>query len=422
MISFPLLFRVVLIVALCIQPIVYGESMSDDVSTNIAAIEASGGRIQIDPSEPKRPTALFIEQSLAGDQILSEAVACPTLSRVCLRDSTVTDAGVRELLKLPQLSDLTLVGQAFDDHTCRILSVLSLQRIALERTKISDEGAASLDGKKLINVCLIGHTFTDKALALCRQSTHLDKLVFDSPQITGKGLQNIETSRKAITEVIARGSGITDDGISAMPACPSLTFLDLTRTGIGDGAVAMLANQGGLHNLVLTGCRISDAQVSFLKRLGQLACLDLGGTRIGNESLVTIGEMASLRRVCLDETAISSRGTRALAGSNIEWLSVGDTRIDDRAMIDIASMKNLKWISLAGCKISDAAGDTLVRMQKLEMLDLSRTLITDKVLSSIGKMSSIKLVILNDTKLSSEAVQANRDQSNVEYVYNQHGR
>jgi len=78
------------------------------------------------------------------------------VTKLYLRDTQITDAGLKELAKLQKLTDLRLSGTQITDAGLKEVAKLeNLTSLYLGGTKITDAGVAEL--KKALPKCFIGH-------------------------------------------------------------------------------------------------------------------------------------------------------------------------------------------------------------------------------------------------------------------------
>jgi len=74
----------------------------------------------------------------------------------------------------------------------------------------------------------------------------------------------------------------------------------------------------------------------------------------------------------------------------IIWLKLGDTKITDASMVEIAKLKNLNKLHLEYTAVSDAGLTNLQNLPYLEYLNLVGTKVTDAGLQSLASLKTIK--------------------------------
>ena len=91
-----------------------------------------------------------------------------------------------------------------------------------------------------------------------------------------------------------------------------LFWLDLSRTGITDAGLKVLAKMPNLERLDLRGTAVGDAGVRALAGLSHLETLNLYGTRVTDVGLQALRELPSLRRLYVGGTPVTEPGLEAL--------------------------------------------------------------------------------------------------------------
>jgi uncharacterized membrane protein len=88
----------------------------------------------------------------------------------------------------------------------------------------------------------------------------------------------------------------------------------------------------------------------------------------------------------------------AKVADQIVWVKLGDTKITDAAMQDIAKMKNVTRLSLENTKITDAGLRAIKAMPNLEYLNLTGTGVTDAGVRELATLKNLKKLYLWQTK------------------------
>jgi mono/diheme cytochrome c family protein len=92
----------------------------------------------------------------------------------------------------------------------------------------------------------------------------------------------------------------------------NLFWLDLSRTGITDGGLKVLAKMPNLERLDLRGTAVGDAGVRALAGLTHLETLNLYGTGVTDAGLEALRGLPSLRRLYVGGTPVTQPGLEAL--------------------------------------------------------------------------------------------------------------
>ena len=96
------------------------------------------------------------------------------------------------------------------------------------------------------------------------------------------------------------------------PVGNDLLWLDLSRTGITDAGLKVLAKMPNLERIDLRGTSVGDPGVRALAGLRHLETLSLYGTAVTDAGLEAIRELPSLRRLYVGGTKVTASGTDAL--------------------------------------------------------------------------------------------------------------
>jgi hypothetical protein len=244
---------------------------------------------------------------------------------VDLRASWVTDSDLGDLARLPSLSRLDLSLTRISDHGLQQLknapgiTDLNLRYAEL----ITDAGLAAVKRwKHLQRLSLRGTKITDTTLQHLSGVTSLESLDIGFVQVTDVGLDAL-TSLPNLKELAIGGNKLTDVGLQPLRQMPGLMSLDLsgaqrTDSGLwsisltepGLDAVATLKN---LRHLRLNGTGVSARGLEKLKSLVQLERLDLQGcSRIRDDAVPVLAAFPALHVVDLTGTAVTEKGIAAL--------------------------------------------------------------------------------------------------------------
>jgi hypothetical protein len=122
----------------------------------------------------------------------------------------ITDAGLRHIEGMPRLEHVRLWGCGVSDEGLKSLAALpKLQLLSLQSSRLSGTGVAHLAGAK-----------------------HLSSCIFDfSVPAASPGRFDL---LPALDELRIHGKGLTNTSLQHFALPPSLSCLDLTRTGLND--------------------------------------------------------------------------------------------------------------------------------------------------------------------------------------------
>jgi hypothetical protein len=259
----------------------------------VVARDAQGGVVGID-----------LRGSWIGDSDLASLADSPTLARLDLSETRISDHGLRELKTAPAISDLNL-------------------RYA---ELITDQGIAALKNwKHLVRLNLEGTKITDSALQQFSARTSLEVLNIGSVQVTDAGIEAL-TSLVNLKELTLGGNKLTDAGLQPLRQMPGLTVLDL----------------GGVQREDSGPWSVSFSQP-------------------GLEAMATLNALQHLR---LNGTLITARGLETLKRLPLESLDLHDcSQIKDDAVPVLAGIRTLRFVDLTGTKVSATEVAKLRRMR-----------------------------------------------------------
>ena len=115
----------------------------------------------------------------------------------------------------------------------------------------------------------------------------------------------------------------------------------------------------------------SDAQAALLPKISeQLVWLKLGDTRISDETLAQVAKLKNLQKLHLEHTNVTDAGLKNLSGlANLEYLNLYGTTITDAGLTQLISLKSLRTVYLWQTKTTEAGITALKKaMPNLEVI------------------------------------------------------
>ena len=167
----------------------------------------------------------------------------------------------------------------------------------------------------------------DQAIAEALEKRRIPKLVFELPALEAGEAQAIEKAmavlrtRGAVVQRLAADTEAIDVNFSLRrdqvgdaevrllaPLAKRLVWLDLSRTAIGDEAVASLRALPELRRLNLANTKVGDGALGSLAALPKLEVLNAYGTGLGDAGLASLAAAASLRTLYAWQTKVTKDG------------------------------------------------------------------------------------------------------------------
>ena len=96
----------------------------------------------------------------------------------------------------------------------------------------------------------------------------------------------------------------------------------------------------------------------------------------------------------------------AALAENIVWLKLGDTKVSDQTLAEIAKLKNLQKLHLENTAVTDAGLKNLKNLPYLEYINLVGTAVSDAGLKDLTACKSLKQVYLWQSKATDAGVAA----------------
>jgi Leucine-rich repeat (LRR) protein len=243
-----------------------------------------------------------IDERLA--QVLQQL---PKLETLSVSDHELGNAGLREIAKYPKLRSLGISHGKYDAEGFRQLRVL------LELRELSVDFASQLP---------------DAVFADIEELKQLQRLRFMASQLRGTELSRLSRLEK-LTELNLWLNKLTDEAIKDLAGCKHLRILRLGHNNeITDDVMATLVQLQGLEELDLSHTKFSDEGCARLARLPALARLDLSDSQVSDEGIVSLAGCKKLTDLKLRGRHITDDSVRPLCRlQTLRKLDVQDTAI-----------------------------------------------------------------------------------------------
>jgi len=172
-----------------------------------------------------------------------------------LRNTPITDKGLRHLQGLSQIESLTLGN----DDT-RFFPSLT---VAI--SPITDAGLVHLQGlTQLMDLHLSGLPISDSGLDALKDLPRLGGLYLNRTKVKGQGLGRLK-SLPTLALIYLDDSEITDEGLSCLAGASNLQLLSVSRVRLTGKGLQALKGLPRLNELEVTGCGLLDEEVQDLK-------------------------------------------------------------------------------------------------------------------------------------------------------------
>jgi hypothetical protein len=199
-----------------------------------------------------------------------------------------------------------------DDQLVAFRAWPSLKKLSLDVTQITDAGLVHLGVlKRLEELDLSGTKVEGPGLIRLKSLQSLQMLDLKKTQVTGAGLENLAGLPKLKTLRLG-GTPVTDPSLEFIKPLKNLRSLSLRDTRVTDEGLPVLAGLQDLHQLDLDGTAVTDAGLKQLAPFKELRMLDLRATRVTDAGLAHLAALDKLQYLCLFDTQVTPDGVARL--------------------------------------------------------------------------------------------------------------
>ena len=229
-------------------------------------------------------TALTSTVSSAGEpseETVAEAIKTYSALGAKHREVKVGEDGVLHVFRF---------SAGFDDVEVTRLRDLSFEfGLSLRDSAVSDEGVKSLTKLKHLRVLDLGNMtrFTGEALGSLSEFENLQELWLSGSPISDKGVEAI-SKIESLRVLSLRAASATD--FAVLRKLPNLETLYLDHSMVGDAGLRSISKIPKLRALDLSSTKVTDAGVANLKGSTSLAGLDLRETSVSEAMLKELRE------------------------------------------------------------------------------------------------------------------------------------
>ena len=365
----------------------------------------------LEVSDIARVTGLNLSGSKTlTDEGLRDLARLPNLRHLDLSGTAITDRGLAVLRDLPQLESVSLAMTRITDAGAAHLAVChELRQVNLNGTGTGDRSLRALAGKRHLHLFRSGNEVTDEGLALLHELP-----VFKTWQ-GGRAKMALLSYDAEPNYLMLRGP-FTDRGLRQLRGLDGLFALNLDArelriTSAGMAPLVTLPNLGWL------AVDASDDWMPYIAEMPRLRFLGAQDTTAGDEGFAALGRSRSVEyiwgRRCHN---LRRRGFLALAEMpSLRALSVSCRNVDDAGISalprfpalrelmpmdipddgyrHIGQCEGLESLVLMYCRdTTDAATGHITGLTKLQYYFNSYTTITDRTPELLSTMESLERI------------------------------
>src|SRR5262249_3624873 len=155
------------------------------------------------------------------------------------------------------------------------------------------------------------------------------------------------------------------------------------RTKVTDAGLTHLGRMATLARLELGKTAVSSAGGKDLAGLKSLTMLAVDGTKFGDPGLKDLVKgSADLIYLKLSNTPTTDAGVKLVAGryTQIVTLILDGTKVGDPAVTHLGGLKSLTYLSISQTGVTNTGGKVLKLMQQLEYLNVYQTRMGDPMI------------------------------------------
>jgi Ran GTPase-activating protein (RanGAP) involved in mRNA processing and transport len=271
-------------------------------------------------------------------------------------------------LGTPVIVSLELKANAGDDE----LLIRALQRLPyLKRVHAQGAGVRGLTRLRQVeHLQIVAATLGKLETEALAEMPRLYELTFVNCNFAERdALKGIVQARRLHALAFVNCNGVTDDAVKNLGRLKSLTELRLSRTAVGDAALAEISSLPRLGELDLHETPVTNAGLEKLAQSKSLRELRLSHTKVGDDGVIELARLKGLRRLNLCETKVTDASMAALAElPELQILDVHDTAITNAGLEKLARSKSLRELWLSGTMVDDEGVASLARFTSLRFL------------------------------------------------------
>lgn len=228
---------------------------------------------------------------------------------------------------VPSLCAVVLDPGVVNDATLQLLRKHDLIHVLARETRRPGRPVKTLPFLDLANKAI-----TDAGIKALNGINSIEQLYLGGTQITDAGLKEI-AAIPTLHTLRLDGTAVTDAGLADLAKFPALAELTLRRTRITDAGLKALAGNKTIKRIELDPQQISDATLRNLRAIDRLHLLD-----VMRSSAVRARSLADVRGVILTGTQVTDEGLKELAGANLEFINVRNSKVTAAGIAELTKM------------------------------------------------------------------------------------
>uniref|UniRef100_A0A3B5LYR0 Si:ch73-173p19.1 n=1 Tax=Xiphophorus couchianus TaxID=32473 RepID=A0A3B5LYR0_9TELE len=312
------------------------------------------------------------------NELLRQLRAFTTLKHLSLVNSPLITSGLSVLLSLVKLQSLNLAS-------CSKLTDSCLQYItSLDQTKVTDAGMVQYlqSAPSCLSQLSLNQTEVTEATLAALPTCVPQLRLLSIKQTKVKDISAL-AGMSSLQTLNLNGTGVTEESLESISTHPTLSSLSLGGISVKDGNHALKIISLKLTHLTLPGRHtVTDRGLEFLCRLTLLSELDLKDyTQVTDQGVSQLAAM-TLKKLSLSNTQVTDTGLPSLRGlQELQELCLDRTAVTSRGVAElITCLPQLQVLGLASTHVGDSVVRRgLIHCHQLVKINLSHTRITDQL-------------------------------------------
>ncbi|MCA9803952.1 MAG: hypothetical protein KC777_18405 [Cyanobacteria bacterium HKST-UBA02] len=168
------------------------------------------------------------------------------------------------------------------------------------------------------------------------------------------------------------GTPLTDKGVPHLLKLQCLTHLIIGDTDVTDEGLELLSQSPTINNLEINlGRCITNNGIKHLGKMTRLTILDIGNSpKVDGRCLRYLKDLKNLSHLNIEAIPVKPEDLSVLSDLPLVALDVGNSRISDACVPELAKIKTLTILSLTGSDFSGESIKALARLKNLRHLSL----------------------------------------------------
>lgn len=334
----------------------------------------------------------------------------------------------------PKLTHLGLWGVAVTNEIVALSTKLpDLAFVSVYESSLDDAGVEVLT--RLPNLRYLAITRIDRyvkpGMGAPQWSYPFIAPVADRPRVTGAGLRTLATIRglegldlldvrlnaddlTVLAEMPKLGSLslplVVDEAVVAqLKRCRRLSSLTLGNRAITAEEMRCLATWPGLRTLTVAHATLSDDTLQALALLPAVQNIELIDCQLTDERLQHFRPAPKLTRLNLQRNEIAGTGLKHLVPLNLAILHLGHNNLSDATLGEIPQLRSLDELVIAYCigvtdrGLRSGILQGMTHLKKLELRGLTK--VTDAAYDDLVRLAFLSNLGIRETKTSAETVE-----------------